>query len=162
MVRKRLAGCFIMMLSVMVWLLGSGTARADILPPGCTADNTGLNIAKSANAINNGDTVTYTVSFHNSADATSCDVTDAVITFTCPGADGTASGTVFALAGGTSTTPALSCPAGSAADCFSATRDCVVSVNAGVTTATAHGAEAGLLHDNASKNDTNTARSPSE
>src|SRR5436190_3831432 len=98
MARQRFAGCFITMLSVMVWLLGSGTATADVSPPGCTANNAGLNAAKSANAINNGDTVTYSITFHNSAVTTSCDVTDAVITFTCPGADGNADGTVFALA----------------------------------------------------------------
>src|SRR5690348_12690803 len=82
-------------LAVALCLLGSTTATADVSPPGCGADNTGLDLNKSASAINNGDTVTYTVSFHNSAAPTSCDVTDATITFTCPGADGNATGTMF-------------------------------------------------------------------
>jgi len=86
-------------------LAGSRVARADQSPPGCTADNSGLTLTRSGNDINNGDTVTYTISFHNSADALSCDVTDAVITLTCPGKKGEPSGTVFALAGGASTTP---------------------------------------------------------
>ncbi len=141
----------------MVGLLVTGTARADISPPGCSTDRTSLDIAKRANAINNGDTVTYTISFHNSADLTACDVTDAAITFTCPAVSGAATGTVFQLAGGASLTPAVNCPARSAAECFSATRDCEILVNPGVVTATVNSHEVGLLHGNGSVNDPNSA-----
>jgi hypothetical protein len=72
------------MAGAMVGLLGTGRSKADISPPGCSADRTSLDIAEGANAINNGDTVTYMISFHNSADLTACNVTNAAITFTCP------------------------------------------------------------------------------
>jgi uncharacterized repeat protein (TIGR01451 family) len=81
----------------MVWAVAAlcgllltpvGVATADIIPPGCTANQMNLDVTKSAFQIHNCDTVTYTVTAFNGDFPPACQMNDVTITFYPPGADG--------------------------------------------------------------------------
>jgi hypothetical protein len=109
-------------------------------PAGCNTNGVAIDIQKSATNINNGDTVTYTVTLDNGA-SPSCDAANIAIQGFCPDSSGnpTVSAVVFP------TIASLPAP--------STTRtvgsfNCVVTVSDGVTTAIAREQLSGILHDN--------------
>lgn len=75
-------------------LLAGTSAWAQQDPPGCNANNLNIGISKSTTSIANGDTVTYIITFNNTATPGSgCSlVATGRVFFMCPAADGTASG----------------------------------------------------------------------
>ena len=77
-----------------------GGVAAAQTPPGCNSNFLNLTITKDKTVIVDPDTVTYTVSVTNGG-AGACDVVNATISFTCPAADGTPTGTqtVFTTTG---------------------------------------------------------------
>ena len=82
--------------------LAPSGVHAHVSPDGCNANL--LNLGNSripTGGVVNGQQITYTVSVTNpgGGSGVACDVTDAEVTFTCPGTDGTASGTVTTLSG---------------------------------------------------------------
>src|SRR5262245_50313190 len=102
----------ILMAAAALWMFGGGSASAHVSPSGCTGDLTALDLVRSPQVIDNGQTVTWTLNYHNSADASACDVTGATVSFACPDVTG-AVGTPTPLA----TVPL--CAGGSALSCFS-------------------------------------------
>jgi hypothetical protein len=86
-------------LAVLIW---SGGAQADVSPAGCNTNNMTLGISRlPSGTVINGQIITYTVSAANPGGGlgTSCDVTNVLVIFTCPGLDGTPSGTETTLSG---------------------------------------------------------------
>ena len=97
---RKTSRCIGIVLGVVVLIIASsGTALAHQSPVGCNANRLSVDIARDVSLINNGDTVNYTISVTNpgSGSGIGCDVTDTDITFNCPAADGTATGTETVL-----------------------------------------------------------------
>ena len=114
-------------------------------PAGCNTNGVAIDIQKSATNINNGDTVTYTVTIDNGA-SPSCDAANIAIQTFCP--DSSGNPTKAAV-----TFPTIaSLPAPSATKTVG-TFTCVVTVADGVTTAIAREQLSGVLHDNPSRDD---------
>jgi hypothetical protein len=121
-------------------VIGGSLAEASQSPPGCTTNSVALDLGKSVSGlITNGQTVTYTVILGN-AGGPSCDAGNISIQGFCPDTSGnpTILKTTFP------TIPSL--PA-STPDFTVGTFQCVVTVNAGVTTAQAKDSLTGVLHD---------------
>ena len=123
----------------VVLLLGlSAGASAHETPAGCSTNGIDVTVTPDTATIADGGTVNYTVDVTNGG-AGACRVTAANVTFTCPAADGTATGTTTVLA------TAVNFEAdGSTNDTYMVS--CVVDVNIGVTTATARATVDGTLH----------------
>ena len=130
------------------FLLSAIPASAHQNPANCTGNNLGLDLLKDKTQIINGETVTYTVNIRNDA-AGACDITNATVSFTCPGPDGQPTGATTVCAAGASFLagfpPTQTCLV-----------PCVVTVNPGVTSAQAKSEVHGTLHDNPA-NDFDTA-----
>src|ERR1051326_3844765 len=90
------------MLQAILFGLSAIAAQA---PPGCNANNLIVNIAKNANNVTNGATVTFTVTIQNPSSADTCDITLGAngLVCTCPGPDGSPSGGKTALIPGGTT-----------------------------------------------------------
>jgi cysteine-rich repeat protein len=129
---------------VSAFLLSAVPASAHQNPQGCTGNNVGINIAKNKSEIVSGETVHYTVQVRND-DAGGCDVTGVQVTFFCPAADGSPTGTSSAC--GPLSDFLFGTPLSTLCE-----KDCVVTVNAGVTQATAeaNNLNTGIVHDIAS------------
>lgn len=123
----------------VVLLLGlSASASAHETPAGCSTNGINVTVTPDTATIVDGGTVNYTVDVTNGG-AGACRVTAANVSFTCPAADGTATGTTTVLA------TAVNFEAdGSTNDTYMVS--CVVDVNIGVTTATARATVDGTLH----------------
>jgi protocatechuate 3,4-dioxygenase beta subunit len=124
----------------------SGSMTEAQTPPGCNTNSVSLSLQKSATSITNGDTVTYTVTVAN-GDTPGCQAISNVIKGFCPKADGTV-GPSPAIT--FPTIPTLPVPTPTATI---GTFQCVVTVDAGVTTAAATASLAGLLQDNPAQDD---------
>src|SRR5213593_440481 len=145
-------------LALLLLVVSGGQALAHRSPSNCNANRLTLSLDQNpAGNIVSGQTVTYTVGVFNPGPGTGigCDVTATTVTFTCPGADGTPSGTTTTLGTG------LSFPANNSGDTIFPSVSCKIVVNSGVTSATAR-AQAGqntgnrtadlmkgILHDSA-------------
>jgi hypothetical protein len=133
--------CIGLGIAVIVLFFAAGTAMASISPAGCTANNLNVNFSKDQSQIVSGDTVHYTITISNGG-AGGCDISDTDVVFHCPGADGNP-----LVAGVTLTTTGNFPVDGSGNTCWNfdgslgctanAGLACVVTVNAGVTQATA-------------------------
>src|SRR5262249_6071586 len=77
-----------LVVTVGLWMLGDGSVSAHIAPSSCAGDLTTLDLTRSPAIIDNGQTVTWTINYHNSADSTACDVTGATVEFACPDVTG--------------------------------------------------------------------------
>jgi hypothetical protein len=121
-------------------------AEAVQVPPGCTTDGVVLDITKSATAINNGDTVTFTVTLGNPTGPGNCDSAALVARGLCPDAAGQP--TIVAKTFAT----IADLPVGSPIIAIG-TFQCVMQINPGVTTAIARATVAGILFDNPIFND---------
>src|SRR5213594_4052991 len=144
--------------ALLLLAVSGGQALAHRSPSNCNANRLTLSLDQNpAGNIVSGQTVVYTVGVFNPGPGTGigCDVTGTTVTFTCPGADGTPSGTTTTLGTG------LSFPANNSGDTIFAPVSCKIIVNPGVTSATAR-AQAGqntgnrtadllkgILHDSA-------------
>jgi cysteine-rich repeat protein len=133
---------------VSAFLLGAIPASAHQNPANCTGNNLGLDVAKNKTQIVNGETVHYLVQVRNDAPG-ACDIDNGTVTFTCPAADGTATGAATVCVAG------ASYPAGFPQTTTCAV-DCVVTVNPGVVSAQVSAEVHGTLHDNP-VNDLDTA-----
>ena len=124
--------------------VSGGRAWADVSPAGCNANLVTLSISRDKLQIVNGETVTYTVGVFNPGPGgptdKPCDASSVTVKFTCPAADGTASGTTTVLGMG------LSLPANHSGDTVFPPVSCVVNLTPGVMSATAQ-AQAGQLGD---------------
>src|SRR6059058_5882873 len=126
-------------LALLLLAISGGQALAHRSPSNCNANRLTLSLDQNpAGNIVSGETVTYTVGVFNPGPGTGigCDVTGTTVTFTCPGADGTPSGQTTVL--GT----ASSFPADNSGDTIFPSVSCEITVNPGVTSATAR-AQAG-------------------
>jgi cysteine-rich repeat protein len=124
----------------LVALVGGQMAWAHESPEGCTGNQADVDVLKDKTSIQNGETVTYTVTISNNDIPTACDIT-ATLTFHCPAADGTPTGIATACA----TNADIPAPSGPFTLCVVV---CTVNVNPGVTTAQAQLEGSGTLHDN--------------
>jgi len=124
---------------LLLLAVSGGQALAHRSPSNCNANRLTLSLDQNpAGNIVSGQTVVYTVGVFNPGPGTGigCDVTGTTVTFTCPGADGTPSGQTTVL--GT----ASSFPADNSGDTIFPSVSCEITVNPGVTSATAR-AQAG-------------------
>src|SRR5213083_1349216 len=144
--------------ALLLLAVSGGQALAHRSPSNCNANRLTLSLDQNpAGNIVSGQTVTYTVGVFNPGPGTGigCDVTGTTVTLTCPGADGTPSGSTTVLGTG------LSFPADNSGDTIFPSVSCKIMVNSGVTLATAR-AQAGqntgnrtadltkgILHDSA-------------
>src|SRR2546427_287492 len=99
--------------ALLLVAVSSGQALAHRSPANCNANRLTLSLDQNpAGNIVSGQTVNYTVGVFNPGPGTGigCDVTDATVTLTCPGADGSPSGQTTTLGTG------LSFPANNAGD----------------------------------------------
>src|SRR5437899_10228465 len=72
-----------------------GVALADISPSGCNANALNVVVVRSTNqAVQNGDTITYSLIVSNPAVSGACDITNAEVKVICPGPTGQPNGTV--------------------------------------------------------------------
>ena len=121
---------------VSAFLLSAIPASAHQNPANCTGNNLGLDLLKNKTQIVNGETVQYTVNVRNDA-AGACDITNATVSFTCPGPTGQPTGATTVCASGASYLagfpPTQTCLV-----------DCVVAVNPGVSSAQAKSEVHGL------------------
>jgi len=131
-------------LGLVLVAVGGGRAWAVVSPAGCNANLVTLSISRDKLQIVNGETVTYTVGLFNPGPGgptdKPCDASSVTVKFTCPAADGTASGTTTVLGMG------LSLPANHSGDTVFPPVSCVVNLTPGVMSATAQ-AQAGQLGD---------------
>lgn len=137
-------------LSLVGALVGfSSPVRASQIPAGCSNNGVSIDIQKSATQINNGDTVTYTITAENGGPP-SCNTINNAITGHCPGPDGQP---LAAAATITVQTP-IPNPMGVPTAQFTyGTFSCVVSVNTGVTSPIASATLSGSLQDNPQQDD---------
>src|SRR6059058_3781710 len=121
-------------LALLLLGVSGGQALAHRSPSNCNANRLTLSLDQNpAGNIVSGQTVTYTVGVFNPGPGTGigCDVTGTTVTLTCPGADGTPSGSTTVLGTG------LSFPADNSGDTIFPSVSCTIVVNPGVTSATA-------------------------
>src|SRR5213080_4695537 len=121
-------------LALLLLGVSGGQALAHRSPSNCNANRLTLSLDQNpAGNIVSGQTVTYTVGVFNPGPGTGigCDVTGTTVTLTCPGADGTPSGSTTVLGTG------LSFPADNSGDTIFPSVSCKVVVTSGVTSATA-------------------------
>src|SRR5438874_2593999 len=121
-------------LALLLLGVSGGQALAHRSPSNCNANRLTLSLDQNpAGNIVSGQTVTYTVGVFNPGPGTGigCDVTGTTVTLTCPGADGTPSGSTTVLGTG------LSFPADNSGDTIFPSVSCKVVVTPGVTSATA-------------------------
>src|SRR5438034_8618 len=121
-------------LGLLLLTVSGGQALAHRYPSNCNANRLTLSLDQNpAGNIVSGQTVTYTVGVFNPGPGTGigCDVTGTTVPLTCPGADGTPSGSTTVLGTG------LSFPADNSGDTIFPSVSCKVVVNPGVTSATA-------------------------
>src|SRR5436190_6070321 len=121
-------------LALLLLGVSGGQALAHRSPSNCNANRRTLSLDQNpAGNIVSGQTVTYTVGVFNPGPGTGigCDVTGTTVTLTCPGADGTPSGSTTVLGTG------LSFPADNSGDTIFPSVSCKVVVTPGVTSATA-------------------------
>jgi uncharacterized repeat protein (TIGR01451 family) len=138
-IRARTA-CLVLVLGVAL-VIGGSLAEASQSPAGCSANGVALDLIKSAaGTVTNGETVTYTVNLGNGGGA-SCDASNIVIKGFCPDASGNP--TIL-----NKTFPTISSLPNPTTGFTVGTFDCVVSLNDGLSTATARDSLTGLLHDN--------------
>ncbi len=133
------AACVALALGVAM-LIGGSPAVASQIPPGCSTGDINLGLQKSTSSINNGDTVTYTVTLENGGPP-SCTASNLVIRGFCPDATGDPN-TVPQV-----TFPTIANLSVPTAAFTVGTFSCVVTVNAGVTTASARNSLTGILND---------------
>lgn len=133
----------VMLLGLLLYGALVETAAAHQIPGGCTQNLLTFSFTRDQDQIVDPDTVTYTVFVANNINPfTGCDV-NATISFTCPGPDGTPSGTTTVLATNAAFTSDGSTDTSYMVPCF-------VDVNPGVTQATASATATGVVHDSAS------------
>ena len=122
-------------------LLGAaGPAPADVNPPGCGEHRFDLHLSREPGTVNNGDTVTYTVSVCNGEFPPACQVTDMEVRFYPPGPDGLpdmAAGMLLAPSGSHDPGSSLTYPF----------VPVTLALDPGVTLATARATYRGLLQD---------------
>src|SRR3989475_137176 len=121
-------------LGLLLLAISGGQALAHRSPSNCNANRLTLSLDQNpAGNIVSGQTVTYTVGVFNPGPGTGigCDVTGTTVTLTCPGADGTPSGSTTVLGTG------LSFPADNSGDTIFPSVSCKVVVTPGVTSAAA-------------------------
>jgi hypothetical protein len=138
--------CLVLSLAVAL-LAMNGPVGAAQIPDGCTQNGVLINIEKSATNINNGDTVTYTVSVGNGDFPPTCQTVNNKVQGFCPGPDGNPSATPIV------TFPTISMLPAPTATFDVGTFDCVVTVNPGVTNPRAAATLSGDLQDNPNQND---------
>jgi uncharacterized repeat protein (TIGR01451 family) len=112
-------------------------------PAGCNSNRLTLSLIRDKLLVEQGDTLTYTVTLSNldaAGGIIACDIDAATVTLTLPALDGTPTGQVVTLASG------ASYPAGTPVTVIG-TVPWTVDVNTGVVDATAEAAAAGTLHD---------------
>jgi uncharacterized repeat protein (TIGR01451 family) len=114
-------------------------AQAHQNPAGCVSNSFDIRIKRDRAVVRVGETVTWTVYASNQG-GTPCDITDAKITLTLPGADGNPGSDVRTLS------PAVNFPAGSAEHEIGHV-SAPLNVNPGVTDAIAQADATGKLHD---------------
>lgn len=126
----------------MAVVLLAAPASAVQSPAGCNGNRLNLSLVKDKTAVQQGETITYTVTVSNldAAPALACDIDTANVTVTLPAADGTPTGTAVTLVNN------ANYPAGYPITLVS-TVPYVVSVNAGVTDVVAQARVTGVLHD---------------
>jgi uncharacterized repeat protein (TIGR01451 family) len=76
------------LLATVLLVLVAFPAHATQSPPGCDRDGVALDIRKSATAVANGDTVTFTVIVGNVTAPGVCDASNVTVTAFCPDASG--------------------------------------------------------------------------
>ena len=141
--RARTAGLALALGVALV--IGGIPAEAHQSPAGCTGNSVTVELEKDvAGLITNGQTVTYTLRVVNPGPT--CDATNLQVQGFCPDATGapTILNTTFPII--------ASVPSGT--DALVGTFSCVVTVNAGVTVATAKDTFSGILHDLPNADDT--------
>lgn len=116
--------------------------KATQSPSGCNSNRLNLSLIKDKTAVQQGDTITYTVTVTNvdSAPAIACDIDNATVSVRLPAADGTPTGTLVTLATG------ASYPAGFTQTTIG-TAAYTVATNPGVTDIVAEARVSGTLHD---------------
>jgi hypothetical protein len=125
-----------------ILLAASSSVMAEQIPAGCNANLGYLDISKSATVITNGQTVSYDVLVGNDTQKGAqigCDLSDVSVTFTCPAANGTPTGSSVLLGSGIYLT------ANPASATNFPTQTCVINVNAGVNVATVRAELTGKL-----------------
>lgn len=128
--------------AIVVVISSVAPAGAVQSPAGCNSNRLNLSIIKDKTSVQQGDTITYTVTISNvdAAPALACDIDTATVIITLPAANGTPTGTVVTLA--TNANYPAGYPltvVGSAAY--------VVNVNPGITDIVAEAKVNGVLHD---------------
>src|SRR6266702_7248793 len=123
------------LVSMVMLVLGSTRAAADISPAGCNGNGIQLSISRNpANGVN-GQAITYKFSIANLDDTASgtvaCDATGVTVNFYCPGADGTPN-----LSNPINLATGLNLPAPTAPMALPS-QTCTLNVNPGITVATA-------------------------
>ena len=111
-------------------------------PVGCNSNRLNLSIIKDRTSVQQGDTITYTVTISNvdASPALACDIDTATVIITLPAANGTPMGTVVTLATN------ASYPAGFPLTTVGSAAY-VVNVSPGVTDIVAEAKVNGILHD---------------
>src|ERR1051326_4236868 len=148
-------------LLLVLTLATSFSGLASQAPPGCNANNLIVNIAKNANNVTNGATVTFTVTIQNPSSADTCDITLGTngLVFTCPGPDGTPSGVRTTLIPGGTTLcggPGGFYPVVGGFGPVSFTNACVIFLTNNTSTTSAQAkvdAPGAQLHDNSIQDD---------
>ena len=125
--------------AALLAVVGVSAALAHQSPPGCDANSLDLTLTKDRTFVRNGETSTYTVQIANDA-GNACDVTDATVSLTLPGQDGSPTGPTVTLASG------ANYPAGTGKRVIG-TVPWTVNLNPGVSDAIAQGNANGKLHD---------------
>src|SRR5437867_1147280 len=123
-------------LFLVLWAVGLGVALADTSPRECNANALNVVVVRSTfAAVQNGDTITYTLTVSNAGALPACDITSAEVKVICPGPTGQPNGavTIVSGAGGDNFLvggPAITYPG----------VECVIAVDPGTTTVTGGGA----------------------
>jgi uncharacterized repeat protein (TIGR01451 family) len=128
--------------AIVIALLPSISAYAVQSPVGCNSNRLNLSLSRDKITVQQGDTLTYTVTISNldSGPNLACDIDTAQVTLTLPAMDGSATGTVVNLATN------ASYPAGTPVTVVG-TVPYVVNVNPGVVDITSEANVDGVLHD---------------
>lgn len=140
----------LIVLTFAAFALATTGADAHQSPMGCFKNALNLDLSRDRASVHSGETVTYTVRASN-VGAGACDITDAVVTFAAPTADGTPTSTPTTLDAD------LDLPADSAERVIG-TVSWTAIVNAGVTAASASVAASAVLHDSGSDHPANVSR----
>src|SRR4051794_31622606 len=128
----------LLVLTLASFALIAASANADQRPPGCTGNKLDVRVVRDHAVVRPGASVTYTI-FVSNQGAEACDITDATLEFSLPGADGNPSGSRTVAQG-------LDLPSGSA-ERQVAVVQWSADVDPGVTDAIARAHLSATLHD---------------